>query len=240
MSFIENYQSRKNLLASNLQNKNVDASGTEGMTTLINKINDIEGVNKIFLEYIEENTFKATYIKNGVLAKNQEILFGYPTMYVRRHAFRSDSSVNLLLGEEFTLTFRNKNSNSGAFYIECKNDNNETIGKFVINYNGHIMEMNLQYSNIKREWNGTQYIQFKDGVLSDKNMYSYAMPELEGGNFYITSNFGYDSYFYVDCIGINTTNDNGECTFTYDELVNSSFQAKNADVSLESNIINFS
>ena len=80
MSFIENYQSRKNLLASNLQNKNVDASGTEGMTTLINKINDIEGANKIFLEYIEENTFKATYIKNGVLAKNQEILFGYPTI----------------------------------------------------------------------------------------------------------------------------------------------------------------
>lgn len=41
MSLKETYQSRKQLIADNLQAKGVSASKNEGLTTLINKINDI-------------------------------------------------------------------------------------------------------------------------------------------------------------------------------------------------------
>ena len=56
MSLISTYQSRKSLFAEKLEDKGVEASATDGLTTLINKIEDIEGgFTEGLLLYAENN-----------------------------------------------------------------------------------------------------------------------------------------------------------------------------------------
>ena len=65
MSLTETYQSRKNLLAANLTQQGVTASGNEGLTTLINKVLDIS--------HTSTPTTLKTYI-NGVEVDNTQEL----------------------------------------------------------------------------------------------------------------------------------------------------------------------
>ena len=72
MTFKENYQSKKTLLANQLINQGVDASDKEGMTTLINKINDIppRRINALIL-YTDKNVDeKDEYIQIYALLVN--------------------------------------------------------------------------------------------------------------------------------------------------------------------------
>lgn len=76
MSLQDTYQSRKNLLASNLTAQGVTASGSEGLTSLIDKVTDISGggsnkieitANKYILSYAnsETSTITATYTEGA-------------------------------------------------------------------------------------------------------------------------------------------------------------------------------
>lgn len=84
MSFIENYQSRKNLLANNLQNQEVDALGTEGFTSLINKVGNIStNITDGILLYTNTTTLQvndtiqlyALSLKDGQLISGETIYF---------------------------------------------------------------------------------------------------------------------------------------------------------------------
>ena len=56
MSLISTYQGRKSLFAEKLEDKGVEASSSDGLTTLINKIDDIEeGFTEGLLLYAENN-----------------------------------------------------------------------------------------------------------------------------------------------------------------------------------------
>ena len=84
MTFEENYQSRKTLLANKLTNKGVNASDTEGMTTLINKVNDIQPeTNNTLVLYTDKNAAEngkdiqlyALLLNNGTPVSGKTIMF---------------------------------------------------------------------------------------------------------------------------------------------------------------------
>ena len=82
MSLINTYQSRKTLLAQKLGNKGVEASATDGLTTLINKVDDIEvGFTEGLFLYGENNIVQdgddlklyALLIQNGKPMANKDV-----------------------------------------------------------------------------------------------------------------------------------------------------------------------
>ena len=87
MTFSQTYLSRKNLIATNLTAKGVSAQGTEGLTTLANKILQIEGSYKtltltsdktVLSKYDNETvTLTATLLENGEGVTGEEVEFDF-------------------------------------------------------------------------------------------------------------------------------------------------------------------
>ena len=139
MSFIENYQSRKNLLANNLQNKQVDASGTEGFTSLINKVEDVSrSMTNGILLYADKNTahlgdtinLSAIFLQNGIFTPNITA-----TLYSNTidKAYNSNEIINKNIGNDYEIIISsgnfwiskpNASINKGDFVLSISNINN--------------------------------------------------------------------------------------------------------------------
>lgn len=88
MTFAQTYLSRKNLIATNLTQKGVSAQGSEGLTTLANKILQIEGESyktltltsdKTVLSQYDSDTatLTATFLENGEGVAGEEVEFDF-------------------------------------------------------------------------------------------------------------------------------------------------------------------
>ena len=83
MSLISTYQSCKTLLANKLNSKGVTASASSGLTTLINKVEDIQyfknGVllwsNKSIIQTNESADINVLVLDNGNVVTNEEVYF---------------------------------------------------------------------------------------------------------------------------------------------------------------------
>lgn len=173
MSLRETYQSRKNLLATNLRQKGVTASGTEGLTTLINKVLDI---NTISFDGITLNSDKDIISYNGgtqpesAVLTAQLTLDGDPapvsgetvTFEVRKDS--DDSLVETLTGTTnssgvATVSYLGKGV--GDLYVKA------ILRSFVSEtYSIRDVHYYADYSKIKSSW-------AKDTSVSGRTIYSY-------------------------------------------------------------------
>ena len=112
MSLISTYQSRKSLFAEKLITKGVDASASDGLTTLINKIDDISSIgNGIFLfgdkDIIQSSQsvyFNAFVVKEGKLVNDPIKIYAPDSSYVNPMTSNVSDFTKLGDSDGFTVT----------------------------------------------------------------------------------------------------------------------------------------
>lgn len=113
MSLKSTYQSRKNLLAQNLTTMGVTSSGTEGLTTLIDKVLDVPQQGLIIHE--DTNTYTTSPSNLNIdlpITKNFKVSFEI------NYTNSSSSYIN--------LNFEKQNDSNNYIFIG-KNNNNNTL-----------------------------------------------------------------------------------------------------------------
>lgn len=107
MTFIGTYQGRKSLFAEKLVNKGVSASGTDGLTTLINKIDDIQHFDSGLTLYADKSIAQSSDTVNlyALLLNNGKPVSGETVLFkgiggVRTDTYNSDPyTVYTVFGE---------------------------------------------------------------------------------------------------------------------------------------------
>ena len=137
MTFEENYQSRKTLLANQLTDKGINASDTEGMTTLINKVNDIQPeTNNTLVLYTDKNVAEngediqlyALLLNNGTPVSGKTIMF-FLNQTIDTNT-ESDISYNLYkIKGDGHITIANT-TQTGYHYVRLNINNNKRYSVF--------------------------------------------------------------------------------------------------------------
>ena len=216
MSLASTYQSLKNSLASKLTSKGVTASGTEGLTTLIGKIDDIKFVdNGIFLSADKNigqtgDTIKlsAMMMSNGNFQPNKTIIFKDSNSSSETIEVSGDidkdlgTSGNVFCGADLQLNFIdedeiywfNYNTGNGIGTLFEKSSL-DTLGSFS---------------------GGNHLISFKNGVFSSNGH------SLDVSSYFTSTIFSTVSgtllesvLVYYDILGYDVTGTNGVASMQY-------------------------
>jgi len=169
MSLISTYQGRKTLFANKLIDKGVDASNTDGLTTLINKIDDIHTSNDItlygnkkILQTSDNAELYTLILKDGMCSQTTSSqLITY-----EEHTYSTDTVVNLNVGSEWTI----KIEGSLNFWLS-QNGADIRSGDYILSLWSDYL---IGYGNGDYVVNPTQLgtsgiFKLKDGVLKQGN-----------------------------------------------------------------------
>ena len=163
MSLISTYQSRKSLFAEKLITKGVEASATDGLTTLINKIDDIQSFTEGLLLYADkkiaqsEDTVNlyALLLEDNVAVSGEKVKI-YSDIYLRSETCSSTDS----LYDDYYVS----SSKSGGVQYDFIGSNNDTY----IRYNS--TTINIFYGDHwSSDFGYTGEFHIKDGVLTYKD-----------------------------------------------------------------------
>ena len=163
MSLISTYQSRKSLFAEKLITKGVEASATDGLTTLINKIDDIQSFTEGLLLYADkkigqsEDTVNlyALLLEDNVAVSGEKVKI-YSDIYLRSETCPSTDS----LYDDYYAS----SSKSGGAQYDFIGSNNDTH----IRYNS--TTINIFYGDHwSSDFRYTGEFHIKDGVLTYKD-----------------------------------------------------------------------
>lgn len=154
MSLLETYQSRKTLFVNKLTNKGVEASDNDGLTTLINKIDSIDGGsnNGVLLFADKDIVVTDGIVKLGAIALNNGKLVNEPISII--DILYSNSLIN-----DGQNTFDFENESAVGEYSKCES-----------NENGFLLQLNSAYlSSVVFDFTKYKYIiSFKAKVLDDE------------------------------------------------------------------------
>ena len=168
MSLISTYQSRKSLFAEKLITKGVEASATDGLTTLINKIDDIpsEGFTDGLLLYADkkiaqsEDTVNlyALLLEDNVAVSGEKVKI-YSDIYLRSETCSSTDS----LYDDYYAS----SSKSGLAQYDFIGEN--SVGSPYIRYNSTTINIFYGGQQWSSDFRYTGEFHIKEGVLTYKD-----------------------------------------------------------------------
>lgn len=218
MSLQDTYQSRKNLLASNLTSMGVTASGTEGLTALINKVLDIPT--------IETYNLTLSTNKNIISQAHSESAILTATVTNNQGQAVADKTVTIL--------------KNGVYYTSATTNSS---GIATITYNSQATGDIQFVANINDNMSNSVLVEdcfyFNDGTINDIVYTSPTSVTIENGAIKITKPTSGEHKFYYPTLRQFTSSDNIEVsiesarenetadqpfTFSYNPSINSSTQ----------------
>lgn len=218
MSLKDTYQSRKNLLASNLTAQGVTASGTEGLTSLINKVLDIPVIE--------------TY--NLTLSTNKNIIS-------QAHSESATLTVTVTDNQGQTVTNKAVTILKNSVYYTSATTNSQGIATITYNSQatGDIQFIVSINDNISNSVSIEDCFYFNDGTINDIVYPSSTSVTIENGAIKITKSTSGEDKFYYPTLRQFTSSDNIEVSiesarenetadqpfsFSYNPSINSSTQ----------------
>lgn len=187
MSLKDTYQSRKNLLAQNLTAMGVTASGTEGLTTLINKVLDIPT--------IETYNLTLSTNKNIISQAHSESAILTITVTNNQGQAVADKTVTILKnGVYYTSATTNSSGIATITY------NSQATGdiQFIANINDNISNSVLV----------EDCFYFNDGTINDIAINSGTSVTIENGAIKITKSSNGEHKWYFPTLRKFTTSEN--------------------------------
>ena len=213
MSLISTYQSRKSLFAEKLITKGVEASATDGLTTLINKIDDIpsEGFTDGLLLYADkkiaqsEDTVNlyALLLEDNVAVSGEKVKI-YSDIYLRSETCSSTDS----LYDDYYAS----SSKSGLAQYDFIGEN--SVGSPYIRYNSTTINIFYGGQQWSSDFRYTGEFHIKEGVLTykDSEGVSHTVDVSMVDTTKVPTNPITVHYKWVEV----TTEDDGVATYEYD------------------------